>query len=186
MANKVKYGLKNVHYSVITIGTDGKEIYATPVALPGAVSLSLDAQGDETKFYADNRVYWHAASNNGYEGTLELAFVPDSFKTACLGSRIDNNGVVVESSSDKGSDFALLFEFDGDDAAVKHVLYSCKANRPTINSQTKSESNDPQTESVSITSVPSVDGYVKAFCNTTATTAYSAWYSAVQKPGTFA
>lgn len=183
--NKVKYGLKNVHYSVITIGTDSKEVYGTPVAIAGAVSLSLDAQGEETKFYADNRLYWNAISNQGYQGTLEMAVIPDSFKSACLGVRTDSNGVQVESDTDKVSSFALLFEFDGDDNAVKHALYSCKASRPSIAGQTTETAKTPNTESLAISAVPSVDGYVKASCTTTASTAYTAWYSSVQKPGTF-
>ena len=185
MANKVKYGLKNVYYSVITIGTDSKEVYATPVAIPGAVSLSLDAQGDETKFYADDSIYWRAYSNQGYEGSLEMAIIPDAFKTACLGYRTDNNGVLVESKSDNAASFALLFQFDGDDAATKHVLYSCKAQRPSVTGSTSAESLEAQTESVTVSAVPSVDGYVKASCNSTATTAYTAWFTSVQKPGTF-
>ena len=56
MANKIKYGLKNVYYAKITEGTGGTITYGTPVAIPGAVSMSLDAQGEISKFYADNIV----------------------------------------------------------------------------------------------------------------------------------
>ena len=40
MANKVKFGLRNVYYSVITETADGIE-YGTPKQILGAVNMSL-------------------------------------------------------------------------------------------------------------------------------------------------
>lgn len=65
MGNKIKYGIKNAYYAVKT-----QSGYDTPVAIPGAVSISLDPQGELYKFYADNIEYFRAAVNNGYEGDL--------------------------------------------------------------------------------------------------------------------
>ncbi len=44
MANKIKYGLKNVHAALQTQGEGGAYTYGTPQAIPGAVSMSLDAE----------------------------------------------------------------------------------------------------------------------------------------------
>ena len=56
--NKVKFGLNKVHWAKITAWSDdGVPTFATPVRLPGAVSLSIDANGENENFYADNSVY---------------------------------------------------------------------------------------------------------------------------------
>ena len=113
MGNKVKYNLKNVHAAKLTETTeDGvtKYTYEAPQAIPGAVSISLDAEGDSSPFYADGIVYFRSNTNNGYSGDLEIALIPEWFRTDILQEKLDSNGVLVEKSDNAGSvKFALLF-----------------------------------------------------------------------------
>ena len=151
MPNKIKYGLKNVYYAVATIAADGSATYETPVAFPGALSLSMEPQGENSPFYADNIVYWVGTSNTGYEGDLELALVIDAFKKDVLGYQEDKKNVLVEDANANAVHFALLFQFEGDVKATRHVLYNCTATRPKASGSTKEESVEPETESVTVT-----------------------------------
>ncbi len=182
--NKVKFGIKNCFYAVATIADNGSATYATPVALKGAVSLSLEAQGENSPFYADDIVYYTSSANSGYQGDLELALVPDSFKTDVLGYGTDTNGILYEDADAELKQFALIFEFSGDKHATRHVMYNCTATRPATGSTTKTESTEPQTESMTITATSIYNAaldknIVKASCTPDQTTQYSAWNTAV-------
>ena len=72
MKDKVKYSVRKVHYAMFKENSDTE--YDTPVALPGAVALSLEPQGDVSPFYADGILYFNAVANNGYAGDLEAAY----------------------------------------------------------------------------------------------------------------
>lgn len=184
MANKVKYGLKNVYYAKATDNGAGVLTYGTPVAIPGAVNMSMEAQGDTTPFYADNIIYWQSVANQGYKGTLEIALIPDSFREDILGDAADTNSVQYETAGQKGSEFALLFQFEGDANAVRHCFYRCTASRAAVNGQTTEASITPQTETLNITAMPRIsDELVKSRCDeTTAATQYAAWFTQVYEP----
>ncbi len=183
MGNKVKFNICNVHYAPITIGTDGAVTFATPVAMPGAVSLSLDPNGEPESFYADGIEYYTINNNMGYDGDLELAMIPESFRTDILKETADSNKVLVEDANSETGAFALLFEFDGDVKKIRHVLYNCSASRPKIESKTNEESREVQTETLSIKARPLSSGYVKAKTgDNTADAVYTAWYDAVYQP----
>lgn len=181
--NKVKYNLKNAHYALLTFGADDTPQYGAPVPMPGSVSISLDANGEPENFYADGIAYYVINNNMGYDGDLELALIPESFRTDVLGEALDANGVLVENSNTELAPFALLFEFDGDQKHIRHVLYNCSASRPGIEGKTNEDSKEVQTETLTIKATPLPDGKVKAKTgNTTNAGAYSNWYNAVYLP----
>ena len=184
MANKVKYNLKNVHAAVLTetvVDNETVFTYGTPKAIPGAVSISLDAEGESSPFYADGIVYFRSVTNNGYSGDLEIALIPEWFRTEVLQEQLDNKGVLIERSTNSESvKFALLFEFDGDEKAIRHVMYKCTCSRPSLESETKEDTIEPGTEKLSITADPRSDGLVKARTGDDVDlTTYNNWYSAV-------
>ena len=194
-ANKVKYGLKNVHYALVTetVATDGTgaitSSYGSLKALAGAVSLSMSSSASKSVFRADNEDYFVSYGQGGYEGTLEVARVNEDFLKDVLALKEDTDKILVEDSDafKTVNYFALVFEFDGDQRETKHCLYKCSASRPDIASQTTGEggSTDPQTESLSITAVPRADAdkYIHIQTQESTSTAVSAaWYTAVPTP----
>lgn len=194
-ANKVKYGLKNVHYALVTetVATDGSgavtSTYGSLKALAGAVSLSLSNTAEKSVFRADDSDYFVSYGQGGYEGDLEVARVNESFLKDVLGYQADDDNILVEDASafKTVNYFALVFEFDGDQQATKHCLYKCSASRPNLASQTTGENGqiDPQTETITITAVPRADNdkYIHIQTqDTTSTAVVSAWYTAVPVP----
>ena len=183
--NKVKFNICNVHYALITVSEEGEVTFGTPVAMPGAVSLSLEPNGEPSNFYADGYAYYTISNNMGYEGDLELAMVPESFRTDVLKEALDTNQVLVENANVETANFALLFEFDGDVKKIRHVLYNCSAARPNIESSTNEEEIEVQTEMLAITAAPLANGYVKARTgDSTTDEVYNGWYGAVYMPTT--
>ena len=182
--DKVLFNLKNAHYAKHKTTTeDGTITFDTPVAIPGSVSLSLDAEGEVTKFYADGIVYYVCQSNNGYSGDFELALIPESFLTDVMHETEDANGVIVENKDVEPEHFALLFEFSGDQRKIRHCMYYCSATRPSVTGSTKEDSTEVQTETLSITASPLPSGIVKVKTGTNTTSAvYDAWYSSVYEP----
>jgi len=181
--NKVKYNLKNTHYAMLNISEDGAVSYGTPVPMPGSVSISLDANGEPENFYADGTAYYVINNNMGYDGDLELAMIPESFRKDALREELDSKGVLIENASAELAAFALLFEFDGDQRHIRHVLYNCSTSRPGIEGKTNEESREVQTETLTVKATPLADGMVKAKTgDTTDETVYNDWYKAVYMP----
>ena len=101
-----------------------------------------------------------------------VALIPESFRTDVLKETLDSKGVLIENSEVELAAFALLFEFDGDQKHIRHVLYNCSASRPGIEGKT-----------LSLKAVPLANGMVKAKTgNTTDATTYADWYKAVYVP----
>lgn len=181
--NKVKYNICNVHYAPIVKAEDGTVTFATPVAIPGAVSISLDPKGEPESFYADGVEYYVINNNQGYDGDLEVALIPESFRQDVLLETADANNVLVENSNSQTGSFALLFEFDGDIRKIRHVMYNCSASRPSISGKTNEEGKEVQTETLSIKSRSLPNGLVKAKTgDNTTNEVYAKWYEEVYQP----
>lgn len=180
--NKVEFGLSKLHIGTYT-ETGSAITFGTPIELPGAVSLSLEPQSEEVKFYADNVIYYGAYSDNGFTGTLEVARFTEAFKKAYLGYvELADGGLGKKKGASKPNVY-ISFQAEGDEAARRVILYNVALGEINREFSTKEESTDPATESINITVMginagdlqltkasykPGTQGYDKVFTAPTA------------------
>lgn len=178
---KIQFGLSKAYYAVRSVSTTGAISYGTPVAIPGAVALALAAQGEMSRFYADNVEYSRSENNQGYSGDLTVARFPDKMRQDIWGDTLDTTSkVLTEHVQNEAVVFALLFQTEANLGETKHVIYDCTATRPSVTHNTKTESLTPDTETCTITSTPRPDGKVQArtTADTTATVS-NTWFTSV-------
>jgi len=152
MPNKVTFGLKEVHIALLT--DPAVPTWAAPIAIPGAVKFSPKPEGQETKQYADDSLYFFDTTNDGYTGELEMTLVPDAVLASLLGWRVDANGALIEVSDGTPAEFALMFEVQGDAKNRRVVYYRCRAARAAQERTTTGEKLEPKTDSLALTIIP--------------------------------
>lgn len=154
MANKVRFGLEQVHIAFRKEDVGGEPSWDTPIAIPGAVNFSANPDGGESTFYADNTKYYVRRTNNGYTAELEMALVPDEVLAQMLGWEIDSNGMLIEDAEAVPKEFALMGQVQGDVRNRRFVYYRCTASRPTQTHGTTTDTTTPTTETLNLTILP--------------------------------
>ena len=154
--NKVKFGIKEAHYALLSEDENGVISYGEVKPIKGSRNFSFSKEdGDDSKWYADDGVYYNIpGSNTGYSGDLTVAKIPDEFLIDVLGFFLDANDVLVEDADAVSKEFALMLEFSGDKMKTRHCFFRCTASRPDINAATIEEQAEPQEETISITAIP--------------------------------
>lgn len=149
--NRVSFGLSNVVVGTYTVGADGTVTMGEPMNIPGAVNLSLEPEGNDNSFYADNKKYWSGYSDNGFTGSLEMARFPDKFRTTFMGAKkLDDGGVADIKSSTKPAVY-IAYQGEGDKLSRRAILYNVTLSGIKKESKTTEDSTEPETESIDIT-----------------------------------
>lgn len=178
---KVKFGLSNVHIAPLTYNGSAYT-YGKVIAIPGAVNLNLEASGDTSDFFADNIKYFSASANQGYEGDLEIAMLPDELRETIFGETKDQNGAYIESADDVIKPFAFGFQIEGDEKGRRFWYYNCTVSRPNNEASTVETSKEPATDSLSLKAMPrETDKKVRVLLPESATNAvaYSSFFETV-------
>lgn len=151
--NKVTFGLENVYIGTYTVGEGGTVTLGTPYHQPGAVNLSLDPEGDESTFYADNVAYFSQFVDNGFSGTLEVAKFDDAFKTQFLGwvALASSTGGIAQVKGAVKPACYLIWEFKGDSQKRRIVAYNVSLGNIQREYATIEDSIEVATETLDIT-----------------------------------
>lgn len=185
---KVRFGLSKLYYAVLTEGPTNA--WATPVAIPGAVSMDISDNGNANTFYADNIAYYKSIINNGYTGSLEVAQIPDQMLADVWGFTVNTDGVLVEKTGVQPKPFALLFKVDTDNVEELNIFYKVTpTSKPASSPATTEDSVTPFTTSFDFEVNPLVTGaaaeldLIKAKTTPTTTSTITAgWFSSVYVP----
>lgn len=183
-SNTVTFGLCDVKYAVLTYSeTEKKYTIGDITAIPGAVELNMPASGDEVEFYADNTLYYADYTNNGYDGTLTIAKVPEKMLVDVFGFEQDSTGAIFEKSTAKTKEITMWFQFDGDKNAKKNCFYRCKLSRPDVAGKTTEKTKTPATAQLKIKAMPRLGDYlVKASLPNDGSANYTAFDTKLPEP----
>lgn len=196
---KVIYGLKNVHYAIYTPGANGAAgTYGAWKSIPGAVSLSADADTSQNDFYADDVVYATISATGKETGTVEFAAITDEMYTDLFGYANDaTSGLTYQVTEPTNVTVALGYEVSGNEGKMRGVRYNVTITPPSQSANTMTDSTDPDTVSCDYTAVgrdftigtgssAQTVNVLKAHCTDSGQThdAYDKFWNAVVVPGT--
>ena len=150
MANKVEFGISQLHVGTYTV-SDGTVTLGTPYHQEGAVSFSPEVQSEQNVFYADNVAYWSGYSGGTLEGDLEVAMFDDAFKTQFLGYRTLTNGGLASVKNATKPNVYIAFQVEGDAESRRVILYNCSLGSIAREYSTSEESKEPATETLGVT-----------------------------------
>ena len=151
MANKVEFGISNLHVGTYTVDDQGNVTLGTPYHQKGAVSFSPEESQDQNTFYADNIAYWSGYSGGNIEGDIEVAMFDDEFKTQFLGYRTLTNGALANVKNAVKPNVYIAFQVEGDSESRRVILYNCTLGAITREYNTIEDTKEPATETLAIT-----------------------------------
>lgn len=152
--DKIEYGLKAITVFPISEGAKGVLTYGDPVKLPGAQSLTTDAQTNEAKIYADDSVYFATYTESGYTGSIGFVSKTDIIGQTLFGDRKTSGGGLVEVVNATPKRFGVAFQTAGDAKNARHVLYNVTFSRGSSEHKTTEEGVEAATYSVDFTAIP--------------------------------
>ena len=150
MANKVEFGISNLHIGTYTVGPTGTVTLGTPYAQKGAVSLSIEPQEESSEFFADNTKFWDEFTDQGFTGDLNVAKFDDEFKKKFLGYVELADGGLAKVKTAKRPNVYITFQAEGDVESRRVILYNATLGGIKREYKTIEGQKEPDTESIAV------------------------------------
>lgn len=151
MANKVEFGISNLHFFTYTVGDNGSVVLGTPYHQAGAINFSPDQDSNENTLDADDMVYWSDYTEGPTSGSLEVALFDDAFKTQFLGYGAFNGGGIAQIKGAVKPACGIAFEVKGDKEKRKVIYYNCALGAIGQTYETIGNEKTPRTETLPFT-----------------------------------
>lgn len=184
MAKRVRYGLKNLYYSSITENADGTLTYATPIAIPGAKSITMKPKTSKTEDYADDGLWYVDSMTYGYDGSFEvedtLAF--QNFCNEVFSRSATKGSSYLETPAQRHKPFCLLGEFGlagSTETGRRFCLYYVIADTPEESGSTNSPDKTIATYTVNFTAIPDPAGRHLKYSENSSGSLYDTFFVAV-------
>lgn len=132
-------GLKNVVLAPLTEDTEATLTYGTLQAVAGAIEVSVTPENaDPDVQYADDIEFDVLYPDPEISFKTKMADLPLTVQEMIFANKIDDNGVLVRSASDKPPYFAVGFMSEKSNGKYRYVwLYKVRAKPVTETYQTK-------------------------------------------------
>ena len=132
-------GLKNVVIAPLTEDTTDTHTYGELQLMAGAIEASITPENaDPDVQYADDVEFDVLYPDPELSFKTKMADIPLAIQEMIFGNKIDDNGVLIRSATDKPPYYAVGFKSEKSDGTFRYVwLYKVRAKPVTENYQTK-------------------------------------------------
>ena len=151
MAEKVRFGVSNLYFGTYEVDSNGDVTLGSPMHVPGTVNISMEAESEESSFFADNIKYWTGYSDNGYTGEIENALFSDTFKTTFMNYVQLDDGGIAQIKGQQNSPVYFMFEGSGDAEHRRMIVYNVSLGQINREYATVEDTIEPQTATLPFT-----------------------------------
>ena len=132
-------GLKNMVLAPLTEDTEAALTYGPLQLVAGAIEASVTPENaDPDVQYADDQEFDVLYPDPELNFKTKIADIPLSIQEQIFGNKIDDNGVLIRTASDKPPYFAVGFMSEKSNGKFRYVwLFKVRAKPVTENYQTK-------------------------------------------------